>query len=201
MILIIDNYDSFTYNLYQYIGEIYEDIKVVRNDEIDIKALKKLNPQGIILSPGPGIPENSGICIDVVKKFGSTIPILGICLGHQAISCAYGGKVVRAESIRHGKTSHVTVKNNKLFDGIERLIRVMRYHSLIVDKATLPKDIMIISESIDDQVIMGIKHREYEVYGLQFHPESILTEHGKTIVKNFVEGICGVTGSDKKSCN
>lgn len=196
MIVIIDNYDSFTFNLYQYIGEIYDNVKVIRNDEIDIETLKNLQPQGIILSPGPGIPENAGICIDVIRKLGSSIPILGICLGHQAICSAYGGKVVRAESIKHGKTSHITAKENKLFKGIERLIRVMRYHSLIIDRTTLPEDIKIIAESIDDKVIMGVKHRKYEVYGLQFHPESILTEQGKIIIKNFVEGICNASGSN-----
>ncbi|MTK11539.1 MAG: aminodeoxychorismate/anthranilate synthase component II [Clostridiaceae bacterium] len=196
MIVIIDNYDSFTFNLYQYIGEIHDNVKVIRNDEIDIETLKNLQPQGIILSPGPGIPENAGICIDVIRKLGSSIPILGICLGHQAIGSAYGGKVVRAESIKHGKTSHITAKENKLFKGIERLIRVMRYHSLIIDRNTLPEDIKIIAESIDDKVIMGVKHREYEVYGLQFHPESILTEQGKIIIKNFVEGICNASESN-----
>jgi anthranilate synthase component 2 len=196
MIVIIDNYDSFTFNLYQYIGEIYDNVKVIRNDEIDIETLKNLQPQGIILSPGPGIPEDAGICIDVIRKLGSSIPILGICLGHQAIGSAYGGKVVRAESIKHGKTSHITAKENKLFKGIERLIRVMRYHSLIIDRNTLPEDIKIIAESIDDKVIMAIKHRDHEVYGLQFHPESILTEQGKVIIKNFVEGICNASGSN-----
>ncbi|WML34917.1 aminodeoxychorismate/anthranilate synthase component II [Clostridium sp. OS1-26] len=196
MIFIIDNYDSFTFNLYQYIGEIYDNVKVIRNDEIDIETLKNLQPQGIILSPGPGIPEDAGICIDVIRKLGSSIPILGICLGHQAIGSAYGGKVVRAENIKHGKTSHITAKENKLFKGIERLIRVMRYHSLIIDRNTLPEDIKIIAESIDDNVIMGIKHRDHEVYGLQFHPESILTEQGKVIIKNFVEGICNASGSN-----
>lgn len=196
MIVIIDNYDSFTFNLYQYIGEIYDNIKVIRNDEIDIETLKSLQPQGIILSPGPGIPEDAGICIDVIRNLGSSIPILGICLGHQAIGSAYGGKVVRAQNIKHGKTSHIAVKENKLFRGIEKLIRVMRYHSLIVDKNTLPEEIRITAESIDDQVIMGIKHKDYEVYGLQFHPESILTEQGKVIIKNFVEGICNASGSN-----
>lgn len=196
MIVIIDNYDSFTFNLYQYIGEIYDNVKVIRNDEIDIETLKNLQPQGIILSPGPGIPEDAGICIDVIRKLGSSIPILGICLGHQAIGSAYGGKVVRAENIKHGKTSHITAKENKLFKGIERLIRVMRYHSLVIDRNTLPEDIKIIAESIDDKVIMGIKHRDHEVYGLQFHPESILTEQGKVIIKNFVEGICNASESN-----
>lgn len=196
MILLIDNYDSFTYNLYQYIGEIYEDIKVIRNDQISVEDIKELKPEGIILSPGPGIPENAGICIDVIKYFGESIPILGICLGHQAIGCAYGGKVIRANNIMHGKTSHIGIKKNKLFEDLKDSIQVMRYHSLIIQKPTLPKELMITGESLDDGEIMAVKHKKYEVYGLQFHPESILTEQGKTMIKNFVEGICHVTGSN-----
>ncbi|MBV7273612.1 anthranilate synthase component II [Clostridium thailandense] len=196
MILLIDNYDSFTYNLYQYIGEIYEDIKVIRNDQISIEDIKKLNLEGIILSPGPGIPEDAGICIEVIKNFGSSIPILGICLGHQAIGCAYGGRVIRANNIMHGKTSYIEIKKNKLFEDLKDSIQVMRYHSLIIQKDTLPKELMITGESLDDREIMAVKHKEYEVYGLQFHPESILTEQGKTMIKNFVEGICHVEGSN-----
>ncbi|MHC6179086.1 anthranilate synthase component II [Clostridium sp. JNZ X4-2] len=196
MILLIDNYDSFTYNLYQYIGEIYEDIKVIRNDEISLEEIKNLNPIGIILSPGPGIPENSGICIDTVKKFGGQIPILGICLGHQAIGCAYGGKVVRAENIMHGKTSRVILKQNEIFQNLEEKVNVMRYHSLVIEKNSLPEELDVIAESLDDKEIMGVKHKKYEVYGLQFHPESILTESGKIIIKNFVEGICNASGNN-----
>jgi anthranilate synthase component 2 len=196
MILLIDNYDSFTYNLYQYIGEIYEHIKVVRNDRISLEDIERLNPQGIILSPGSGTPENAGICIDVVKKFGGQIPILGICLGHQAIGCAYGGKVVRANNIMHGKTSEISVKQNKLFENLENSMSVMRYHSLIIEKSTFPEKLIITGESLDDGEIMAVKHKEHEVYGLQFHPESILTENGKVMIKNFVEGICGVKGSN-----
>ncbi len=199
MILLIDNYDSFTYNLYQYIGEIYEYIKVVRNDQLSLEDIESLNPQGIILSPGPGIPENAGICIDVVKKFGEQIPILGICLGHQAIGCAYGGKVVRANNIMHGKTSEISVKQNKLFENLENHTRVMRYHSLIIEKNTFPEQLIITGESLDDGEIMAVKHKEHEVYGLQFHPESILTENGKVMIKNFVEGICGVTKNNRKN--
>ena len=191
MIIIIDNYDSFTYNLYQYIGEIYEDIQVIRNDEITIEEIRKLNPEGIILSPGPGRPEQAGICIDLIKEIGNETPILGICLGHQAIGCALGGKVIRAEEIRHGKTSMITNDGTGLFSGLNRRINVMRYHSLIVDKASVPEELRI-TATTEDGIIMGICHREYPIYGLQFHPESILTEQGKVMIKNFVEGICGV---------
>jgi len=199
MILLIDNYDSFTYNLYQYIGEIYEDIKVFRNDKISLDEIERLKPEGIILSPGPGIPENAGICIEVVKKFGGKIPILGICLGHQAIGCAYGGKVVRANNIMHGKTSEISIVENKLFKNLEKSIKVMRYHSLIIEKSTLPEELVVTAESLDDSEIMAVKHRKYEVYGLQFHPESILTEQGKQIIKNFLEGICNVTADNREN--
>ncbi|NMM63651.1 aminodeoxychorismate/anthranilate synthase component II [Clostridium sp. P21] len=196
MILLIDNYDSFTYNLYQYIGEIYEDIKVARNDEISLENIERLKPKGIILSPGPGIPENAGICIDVIKRFGGQIPILGICLGHQAIGCAYGGKVIRANHIMHGKTSEISIKQNKLFQNLEKFMTVMRYHSLVIEKDTFPDELFITGESLDDGEIMAVKHKEYEVYGLQFHPESILTENGKTMIKNFVKEICNAAGDN-----
>lgn len=195
MILIIDNYDSFTYNLYQYIGEIYEDIKVVRNDEVNIEEIKKLAPEGIVLSPGPGRPEDSGICINVIKELGSTIPVLGICLGHQAIGYAFGGKVSRADKIMHGKVSEINHDGKGMFKDIKNPLTVMRYHSLIVEKENLPEELEITGET-KDGVVMGLKHKKYPVYGLQFHPESILTEEGKKIVRNFVEGICNVTGSN-----
>jgi anthranilate synthase component 2 len=196
MIVLIDNYDSFTYNVYQYIGEIYEDIRVFRNDEITLQELEFMKPNGIILSPGPGIPENSGICIDIIKNLGGRVPILGICLGHQAIACAYGGNVVRAVIIKHGKTSNIRIKDNKLFRNLKDNLKVMRYHSLIIDKNDLPEDLEITAESLDDNEIMAVKHKKYEVYGIQFHPESIFTEQGRVIIKNFVEGICNVKGSN-----
>jgi anthranilate synthase component 2 len=196
MIVLIDNYDSFTYNVYQFIGEIHEDIRVFRNDEITLQELELMKPNGIILSPGPGIPENSGICIDIIKNLGSRIPILGICLGHQAIACAYGGNVVRAANIKHGKTSNIKIKDNKLFINLKDNLKVMRYHSLIIDKNDLPEDLEITAESLDDNEIMAVKHKKYEVYGIQFHPESIFTEQGRIIIKNFVEGICNVKGSN-----
>lgn len=195
MILIIDNYDSFTYNLYQYIGEIYKDIKVVRNDEITSEAIGDMdNLDGIIISPGPGTPEKAGICVETIKKYAGKIPILGICLGHQAIGYAFGGDVVRAQNIMHGKTSNIKHNGQKLFKNIKNPLEVMRYHSLIVDKKTLPDELEITAESLDDNVIMALKHKKYEIYGLQFHPESIITEEGKKIIKNFVEGICNVKG-------
>jgi len=201
LILLIDNYDSFTYNLYQYIGEIYEDIIVMRNDEISIDDIRKLNLEGIVLSPGPGVPENAGVCVEVIKEFGDRIPILGICLGHQAIGQAYGGKVIRADVVKHGKTSKVKHKDDKLFKQIESVISVMRYHSLIVDEDTLPGELAVTAKSLDDGAIMAIKHKKYEVYGVQFHPESIFTEQGKDIIKNFLEEVCYVTRGNKKNHN
>ena len=189
MIVLIDNYDSFTFNLYQYLGEFAE-VKVIRNDEITIEKLKKLKPSGIVISPGPGRPEDAGISIDVAKNFGDDIPVLGICLGHQSIAVAYGGKVVRAKEIYHGKSSQVIVKGNDSFEGVARKIEVMRYHSLVVDRSTLPKELEIIAETVNDHVIMAIKHKTKKIYGIQFHPESVFTPKGKRIIKNFVEGIC-----------
>lgn len=196
MILIIDNYDSFTYNLYQYIGEIYENIKVVRNDEITVSDINQMNLEGIILSPGPGVPEKAGICIEVIKEFAGKVPILGICLGHQAIGYAYGGKIIRAEVVKHGKTSKVEHQGDKLFKSINKVFNVMRYHSLVVDKNTFPEELLVTSRSLDDDVIMSMKHKQHKVYGVQFHPESIFTEQGKEIIKNFLEGICCVTRSN-----
>jgi anthranilate synthase component 2 len=201
LILLIDNYDSFTYNLYQYIGEIYLDVKVARNDEISIDDIRKMNLEGIVLSPGPGVPENAGICVEVIKEFGDKIPILGICLGHQAIGYAYGGQVIRANIVKHGKTSKIVHNDNKLFKQIDSVISVMRYHSLIVDENTLPRVLAVTAKSLDDGAVMALKHKKHEVYGLQFHPESIFTEHGKDIIKNFLEEVCHVKGSDKKNCN
>lgn len=194
MLLLIDNYDSFTYNLYQFIGEIYPDIKVLRNDQMKVSDIISMKPDGIVLSPGPGRPENAGICIDVIKNFGIKIPILGICLGHQAIGYAYGAKIIKSNIIKHGKTSIVTHNRQGLFNGIKNPIKAMRYHSLIIDKDSLTDELEITAEA-EDGTIMGIKHKKFPVYGLQFHPESILTEEGKSILKNYVEGICNVKGS------
>lgn len=189
MIVLIDNYDSFTFNLYQYIGE-FTDVKIFRNDEITIKELRELKPEGIVISPGPGRPEDAGISIDVIRSFGDDIPVLGICLGHQAIAAAFGGKVIGAKEIFHGKSSNIQVRGNDIFEGISRKLEVMRYHSLVVDRGTLPKELDIIAETTEDKVIMAIKHKTKKIYGLQFHPESVFTPKGKRIIKNFVEGIC-----------
>lgn len=188
MILIIDNYDSFTYNLYQYVGEIYPDIKVLRNDEFTIEDLKKLPLEAIIISPGPGRPENAGRSIEVIKEFEDKVPILGICLGHQAIGYAYGGNVISAPVIMHGKTSMINHKGEDIFKNINSPLKIMRYHSLIVEKQSLPKDLVVTAET-EDGLIMALKHRKYRVQGLQFHPESIFTDQGKLLIKNFVEGI------------
>ena len=164
MILIIDNYDSFTYNLYQYIGEIYKDIKVVRNDEITVEDIDNMkNLEGIIISPGPGTPENAGICIDVIKKFAGKVPILGICLGHQAIGDAFGGNVVRAENIKHGKTSIIKHNGEGLFKGVKNPLEVMRYHSLVVEKDTFPKELEITAESLMIMLLwdLSIKNMKY----------------------------------------
>jgi anthranilate synthase component 2 len=195
MILIIDNYDSFTYNLYQYVGEVYKDVKVLRNDEFTIDGLKKLQLQGIIISPGPGRPENAGLCIEVIKAFEDVIPIMGICLGHQAIGQAYGGKVISAPEIKHGKVSIIKHNGKDLFKDLNDNLKVMRYHSLIVERDTLPEILKITAET-QGGLIMGLTHKEFQVYGLQFHPESIFTEEGKMIIKNFVEVICNVKNGD-----
>ncbi|WP_291634485.1 aminodeoxychorismate/anthranilate synthase component II [Clostridium sp.] len=191
MILIIDNYDSFTYNLYQYVGEVYSNVKVIRNDEFTIEELKGLPLKGIIISPGPGRPENAGLCIEVIKAFENIIPIMGICLGHQAIGHAYGANVISAPEIKHGKTSIIKHNGKDLFKDIKVNLKIMRYHSLIVERDTLPEVLSITAET-EDGIIMGIKHKDFQIYGLQFHPESIFTEEGKMIIKNFVEVICNV---------
>lgn len=187
MILLIDNYDSFTYNLYQYLGELGEEVKVVRNDELTVEDIQKLNPASIVLSPGPGRPENAGIMIEVIQKLHQQFPILGICLGHQGIGSAFGAKVVRAENIMHGKTSYLAdVNNDPLFAGLISPIEVMRYHSLVIQKDTLTRNFEVLAVSHDDQEIMAIKHKHYPVYGFQFHPESVGTDTGKQLLANFI---------------
>ena len=189
MILLIDNYDSFAYNLFQLIGEVNPEIVVYRNDKIGIKEIKSLNPEAIILSPGPGRPENAGICIDAVKEFHRDIPILGVCLGHQAICTAFGGKVSYAKRLMHGKSSRISLNEDSIFEGLPSEITVGRYHSLSLMEETLPDSLRVISKANDDGEIMAIRHNDFDVYGLQFHPESILTPDGLTIVGNFLKNL------------
>lgn len=184
MLLLIDNYDSFTYNLYQFIGHFEKDIRVVRNDKITIKEIETLNPDQIVLSPGPKSPKEAGICIELIQHFYDKKPILGICLGHQSMGDAFGGVVKHAKNLFHGKSSIIDVNDDPIFAGIEGPIKVARYHSLIVEKETLPECLVSLSEFEGE--IMAMKHKEYPVYGFQFHPESILTDHGTTLIENFL---------------
>jgi anthranilate synthase component 2 len=186
MILLIDNYDSFSYNLYQLIGSINPDIKVVRNDALSAEEIEKLAPERIVISPGPGKPSDAGICIETIKRLYTSIPILGICLGHQAIYEAFGGTVSYASKLMHGKSSDVSVNEwNVLFKGLPPVIQAARYHSLAGIKSTLPNALKITAWT-DDGEIMAVCHKEYPVYGVQFHPESILTPGGKVIIENFL---------------
>jgi anthranilate synthase/aminodeoxychorismate synthase-like glutamine amidotransferase len=183
---MIDNFDSFTYNLVQYIEELGTPVKTVRNTAATIEEIASWKPSGIVLSPGPGRPESAGITIDVIKHFSGQIPILGVCLGHQAIAVAFGGKVILAKNIMHGKTSVITNDGKKLYEGIRKPFTAMRYHSLVVSKENLPDCLEITAES-DDGEIMGIRHREHVTEGIQFHPESIMTPIGKRLLRNFCE--------------
>ncbi len=186
MILLIDNYDSFSYNLYQLIGEINSDIKVIRNDEMTVSEIKELNPGYIILSPGPGRPEDAGVIIDVVKTLGKDIPVLGVCLGHQAICSAFGATVTYAKKLMHGKQSDVKFDvNSVLFKEIPEIAPVARYHSLAADSKTMPECLKITAVTKDNE-IMAVEHKDYPIYGVQFHPESIMTPNGKTMLKNFL---------------
>lgn len=189
MILLIDNYDSFSYNLFQLIGEVNPDILVYRNDKITLDEINNLNPDAIILSPGPGKPEDAGICIDLVNEFYDKIPILGVCLGHQAICTAFGGKISYAKRLMHGKSSEISTDDDEIFKNLESKITVGRYHSLSLLEDSLPDSLNVISKADDDGEIMAVKHNEFDVYGLQFHPESILTPDGLIIIKNFMEKI------------
>ncbi len=186
MILLIDNYDSFSYNLFQLVGELNPDIRVVRNDAVTIDGIRKMKPSHIILSPGPGRPEDAGICMDVVKELSGEFPILGVCLGHQAICASFGATVTYAKQLMHGKSSVVTVdRDSKIFGGLEEKVEVARYHSLAADKDTIPECLKVIAKT-DDGEVMAVEHKEYCVYGLQFHPESILTPNGRVMLKNFL---------------
>lgn len=186
MLAVIDNYDSFTYNLVQYFGELGVEMKVFRNDAVTLQELRDLKPERICISPGPCTPNEAGISCEVIREFEKEVPIFGVCLGHQSIGQVYGGEVVRAEKLMHGKTSEIHHEGASVFKGLENPFVATRYHSLIVKKETLP-DCLEVTAWTDDGVIMGLKHKEYQVHGVQFHPESILTDSGMQILKNFLE--------------
>jgi anthranilate synthase component 2 len=186
MILVIDNYDSFTYNLVQYLGELGQQLKVYRNDKINLSQIKKLKPDRIIISPGPGRPEDAGISCSVISKLGSRVPILGVCLGHQCLGSVWGGKIIQADRLMHGKTSMIYHNRKGIFKNIPNPFEATRYHSLIVSNRNLPSVLEIIAWTKDNQ-IMGLKHKNFPVWGVQFHPESILTRVGKDILKNFLK--------------
>ncbi|MGK5025218.1 anthranilate synthase component II [Janthinobacterium sp. RB2R34] len=186
MLLMIDNYDSFTYNIVQYFGELGEDVRVYRNDEITIAQIEALNPDRICISPGPKAPKQAGISIEVLKHFAGKKPILGVCLGHQAIGEAFGGKVVRAKEVMHGKTSVIAHTGVGVFKNIPSPFTVIRYHSLAIERASLPACLEVTAWT-DDGEIMGVRHRQFDIEGVQFHPESILSEHGHALLKNFLE--------------
>ena len=185
MLLVIDNYDSFTYNLVQYFGELGEEVRVVRNDVIDLAGIAAMAPARIVISPGPCTPKEAGISVAVVREFAGKLPILGVCLGHQAIGDAFGGRIVNAGQLMHGKTSDIRHDEKGVFAGLPSPFRATRYHSLVIERASLP-DCLEISAESEDGEIMGVRHRQFALEGVQFHPESILTEHGHALLKNFL---------------
>jgi anthranilate synthase component 2 len=190
--LIIDNYDSFVYNIAQILGELGVESEVVRNDKITIEDIKKRNYDAIVISPGPGTPEDEryfGVCIKVIKEIGPTKPILGVCLGHQGIIHAFGGKVVNAGNVRHGKTSPVQYSQSPLFEGVQNPFKATRYHSLVGDKTIIPDELQVTAVALDDKEIMAVSHKKYLIQGVQFHPESIMTTEGKKILSNFVKSV------------
>src|SRR5215472_12091434 len=187
MLLVIDNYDSFTYNLVQYLGELGQKVEVRRNDEVTVDQIaSQLKPKRIVISPGPGTPDTAGISLEVVKRLAGKIPILGVCLGHQAIGQAFGGKIVRAPELMHGKTSEICHDGKTIFAGLEYRFKAGRYHSLVVEKASLP-DVLEMSAFTADNVVMGVRHRKLKIEGVQFHPESILTDDGRKLLSNFLK--------------
>jgi anthranilate synthase component II len=195
LIIVIDNYDSFTYNLVQYLGELAQelpvasDIRVYRNDAIDLETIAQLKPDGILISPGPGRPEDAGISLQLIAQLGSQIPILGVCLGHQSIGQVFGGKIVSAPVLMHGKTSPIYHQNLGVFAGIDSPFTATRYHSLVIESETIP-DTLEITAWVEDGTIMGVRHRDYHhLQGVQFHPESILTDHGKSLLRNFLQSL------------
>lgn len=186
MILMIDNYDSFTYNLVQYFGELKADMKVYRNDALSLEDVVRLKPAKIVISPGPGRPEDAGISVEIIKKLGGKVPILGVCLGHQGIGYAFGAKIINAKSLMHGKTSKIEHDGKDLFKGITHPFEATRYHSLVIDRKTIPDCLKVTAWTTDDREIMGVTHKSLPIWGVQFHPESILTTQGKQILKNFL---------------
>jgi anthranilate synthase/aminodeoxychorismate synthase-like glutamine amidotransferase len=186
MILLIDNYDSFTYNLYHYLGELGADVRVFRNNKITLDEIEQLRPEKIVISPGPCTPKEAGISCDAIKRFGARTPILGVCLGHQSIGAAFGGEIIRAPSIMHGKLSAVSHDGQTIFNGIKNPFAAMRYHSLVIDPQRLPADLSVSARTADG-VIMAVRHKQFPIEGVQFHPESILAEEGKTLLKNFLD--------------
>jgi anthranilate synthase/aminodeoxychorismate synthase-like glutamine amidotransferase len=187
MVLVIDNYDSFTYNLVQYLGELGADIQVRRNDQVTLEEIEAMKPAQILISPGPGRPEDAGISMDVIRRFGASTPILGVCLGHQAIGMAYGGVVCRATAPMHGKTSTVVHDGKGVFSGITEPFQAGRYHSLIIAGDSVPADLEVTARTREDGTIMAVRHRTYKVHGVQFHPESVLTDEGRRILRNFLD--------------
>ncbi|MBC6436340.1 aminodeoxychorismate/anthranilate synthase component II [Nostoc sp. HG1] len=197
MILVIDNYDSFTYNLVQYLGElgaefpIAADIQVYRNDQITIEQVRQLNPAGVVISPGPGRPDDAGISLDLIRQLGPAMPILGVCLGHQSIGQVFGGTIVAAPLLMHGKTSEVHHTDAGVFNGLDNPMTATRYHSLVIERQSCP-EVLEITAWVDDQTIMGVRHRQYpHIQGVQFHPESVLTASGKQLLRNFLQEISG----------
>ncbi|HPN87735.1 MAG TPA: aminodeoxychorismate/anthranilate synthase component II [Candidatus Omnitrophota bacterium] len=186
MILMIDNYDSFTYNLVQYFGELGADLQVYRNDALSLNDIQKMNPKKIVISPGPGRPEDAGISVDIIKCFSGKIPILGVCLGHQAVGYAFGGKIIRAKNIMHGKTSRIKHNNKDIFKNLKNPFEATRYHSLVIEEKTLPDCLEVMAYTQEDKEIMGVRHKQFPLWGVQFHPESILTKEGKNLLKNFL---------------
>ena len=190
MVFVLDNYDSFTYNLVQYLGELGAEVEVRRNDEVNVREVETLGPERIVVSPGPCTPQEAGISIELIRHFAGKVPVLGVCLGHQAIGAAFGGQVVRAKNLMHGKTSQVEHDGKTIFRGLSSPMTATRYHSLIVAEDALPSDLEVSAWTLDKdgtRVIMGLRHKKFAVEGVQFHPESVLTDEGKTLVMNFLE--------------
>jgi len=193
MVFVLDNYDSFTYNLVQYLGELGAEVEVRRNDQVSIAEIEALRPERIVISPGPCTPSDAGISVELIRHFAGKVPVLGVCLGHQAIGEAFGGKVVRAKNIMHGKTSRVEHDGKTIFKGLESPMTATRYHSLIVADDQLPSELEVSAHTVErdgTRVIMGLRHRKFPVEGVQFHPESVLTDEGKKLVENFLKGSC-----------